>query len=82
MAGKRILEPINAADDADGGGMDCADQCRDHFRNQEWPNAWNFKRSSFWKEKRKMIKKTMHKLKNIVYRNTGEWVKGLPITEK
>ena len=30
---KRILEPINAADDADGGGMDCADQCRDHFRN-------------------------------------------------
>lgn len=31
--------------------------------NQKWPNAWNFKRSSFWKEKRKMIKKTMHKLK-------------------
>ena len=33
MAGKRILERINAADDADGGGMDCTDQCRDYFRN-------------------------------------------------
>lgn len=33
MAGKRILERINAADDADGGGMDCADQCRDYSRN-------------------------------------------------
>ena len=35
----------------------------------------------FWKEKRKMIKKTMHKLKNIVHRNTGEWFKSLPIAE-
>ena len=63
MAGKRILERINAADDADGGGMDCADQCRDHFRNQEVAKRLELQAIFFWKEKRKMIKKTMHKLK-------------------
>ena len=62
MAGKRILERINAADDADGGGMDCADQCRDYSRNQV-AKRLELQAIFFWKEKRKMIKKTMHKLK-------------------